>query len=70
MDLCEWKGQNQRTHSIGWFPPTLTASLTPSPAPNTGAGFISTPVRGSLHHTGHGDLNPERSWGIPERPDK
>ncbi|KAK3546496.1 hypothetical protein QTP70_026342 [Hemibagrus guttatus] len=72
MDLCEWKGQNQRTLSIGWFPPTLTASFTPSPGPpgpNSGAGYISSPVRGSLQHTGHGEINPERNRGIPERPD-
>ncbi|TSL34603.1 Activated CDC42 kinase 1 [Bagarius yarrelli] len=69
LDLCEWKGQNQRTLSIGWFPPTLT-TLPPSTgllSPNSGAGFISSPVRGSLQHTGHGDFNPERSWGMLER---
>ncbi|XP_060791572.1 non-receptor tyrosine-protein kinase TNK1 isoform X2 [Neoarius graeffei] len=65
LDLCEWKGQNQRTLSIGWFPPTLTASF----GPNSGAGLISTPVKGSLKHTAHGDINPDCSWGRPERLD-
>ncbi|XP_053537357.1 non-receptor tyrosine-protein kinase TNK1 [Ictalurus punctatus] len=72
LDLCEWKGQNQRTLCIGWFPPTLTASLVPSTgplSPNSGAGLISPPIRGSLQHAGHGDINPERSWGTPERLD-
>ncbi|KAB5579379.1 hypothetical protein PHYPO_G00194380 [Pangasianodon hypophthalmus] len=72
LDLCEWKGQNQRTLCIGWFPPTLTTSFVPSTgplSPNSGAGFISSPLRGSLQHTGHGDINPERTWGAPERLD-
>uniref|UniRef100_A0AAR2LV92 Protein kinase domain-containing protein n=1 Tax=Pygocentrus nattereri TaxID=42514 RepID=A0AAR2LV92_PYGNA len=25
LELCEWRGQNQRTLSVGWFPPSLTA---------------------------------------------
>ncbi|XP_027025352.2 non-receptor tyrosine-protein kinase TNK1 [Tachysurus fulvidraco] len=72
MDLCEWKGQNQRTLSIGWFPPTVINSFNPSMStvgPNSGAGYISSPVRGSLQNTGHGDMNPERNRGMPERPE-
>ncbi|XP_076828320.1 non-receptor tyrosine-protein kinase TNK1 [Brachyhypopomus gauderio] len=70
LELCEWKGQNQRTLNVGWFPPALTAPLVssaggagPSPAP----GLISSPVKGTLQHTGHGDLKPEWTWGTPER---
>uniref|UniRef100_A0A9J7Y322 Tyrosine kinase, non-receptor, 1 n=1 Tax=Cyprinus carpio carpio TaxID=630221 RepID=A0A9J7Y322_CYPCA len=25
LEICEWKGQNQRTLSVGWFSPTLAA---------------------------------------------
>uniref|UniRef100_A0AAZ3PQ46 Non-specific protein-tyrosine kinase n=1 Tax=Oncorhynchus tshawytscha TaxID=74940 RepID=A0AAZ3PQ46_ONCTS len=38
LELCEWKGQNQRTLTVGWFPPSLAApSSTPAPpaAPDT-----------------------------------
>ncbi|KAM9501828.1 non-receptor tyrosine-protein kinase TNK1 isoform 2-T2 [Clarias gariepinus] len=74
LDLCEWRGQNQRTNQIGWFPPTLTApfgsSKGPGPfSPNSAAGFISPPLRGSLQHTAHGDIHPDRNWGAPERLD-
>uniref|UniRef100_A0A3B5B7G9 Tyrosine kinase non receptor 1 n=1 Tax=Stegastes partitus TaxID=144197 RepID=A0A3B5B7G9_9TELE len=56
--LSEWRGQNQRTLTVGWFPasPNLATSST----------HISAPIKGSMHHTGHGDINPERSWGTPE----
>lgn len=77
LELSEWRGQNQRTMAIGWFPASLTVPSLPSGAavsssssgPNPG-GYISTPVKGSLHHTGHGDVNPERSWGTPETLDE
>uniref|UniRef100_A0A3P8NN41 Non-specific protein-tyrosine kinase n=1 Tax=Astatotilapia calliptera TaxID=8154 RepID=A0A3P8NN41_ASTCA len=55
LELSEWRGQNQRTLAIGWFPASLTVPSLPS---------------GSLQHTGHGDVNPERSWGTPENPDE
>lgn len=82
LDMNEWKGQNQRTLSIGWFPsglimppnpPTAAATATgPAPVPST--AFISPPVKGSLQHTGHGDLRHgdlkhEQSWGTPEGTD-
>lgn len=73
LDLCEWKGQNQRTLGIGWFPPTLTVPFVSTPGPLSSppaAGFISPPIRGSLQHTGHGDIKPERCWGGPERLDE
>ncbi|KAL0970374.1 hypothetical protein UPYG_G00241140 [Umbra pygmaea] len=68
MELSEWKGQNQRTLMVGWFPPSLTAPSTASspPAPS----LITPPVRGILQHTGHGDTHPDRSWGTPERLDE
>lgn len=98
LEMSEWRGQNQRTLSVGWFPASLTMPPPPAPAPQTvaaapppsssGAGpgpgpaslpipvpvatssFISTPLRGSLQHTGHGDLHPERGWGTPEKLDE
>ncbi|KAM3590752.1 uncharacterized protein V6R79_016066 [Siganus canaliculatus] len=79
LELCEWRGQNQRTLSVGWFPASLTApSLPPSVATNAvtssssgpnnapSTNYISAPVKGSLQHKGHGDTKPERSWGTPE----
>lgn len=78
LELCEWKGQNQRTLSVGWFPASLTApslppaalagSSAPNPAPTP--AYISTPMKGSLQHTGHGDIKPERCWGTPEGQDE
>ncbi|XP_053199478.1 non-receptor tyrosine-protein kinase TNK1 [Scomber japonicus] len=81
LELCEWRGQNQRTLSVGLFPASLTAPAIPAAAvaaaavatssnsgPNSASSsaHISTPVKGSLHHTGHGDIHPDRSWGTPE----
>ncbi|KAI7814484.1 non-receptor tyrosine-protein kinase TNK1 [Triplophysa rosa] len=67
LDIGEWKGQNQRTLSIGWFPPSLAAPSLTAVCPVPSTSLISSPVRGSLHHTGHGDTDPARSWGTPER---
>lgn len=55
---------------MGWFPaslivPSLTAGKA-EPNPASCSAYISTPLKGSLHHTGHGDINPERCWGTPE----
>ncbi|XP_041738396.2 activated CDC42 kinase 1-like [Coregonus clupeaformis] len=74
LELCEWKGQNQRTLTVGWFPPSLAAPSS-SPAPPAAPGpsassLISPPLRGSLQHTGHGDTHTDRSWGTPERLDE
>ncbi|XP_040886846.1 non-receptor tyrosine-protein kinase TNK1 [Toxotes jaculatrix] len=78
LELSEWKGQNQRTLAVGCFPPSLTApsvlpgtaapSTSNNPGPNAASNsvYISTPLKGTLHHTGHGDINPERCWGSPE----
>ncbi|XP_029615810.1 non-receptor tyrosine-protein kinase TNK1 isoform X1 [Salmo trutta] len=74
LELCEWKGQNQRTLMVGWFPPSLAApSSTPAPPAAPGppaSSLISPPLKGSLQHTGHGDTHPDRSWGTPERLDE
>lgn len=75
LELCEWSGQNQRTLMVGWFPASLTVPSLPTPAssgPNPGPNPISTsthisaPLKGSLQHTGHGDIKPERCWGTPD----
>lgn len=84
LDMSEWRGQNQRTLTVGWFPPSLTmppptvavvpppsvsgSGLGPAsiPVPVPTSSFISTPLKGSLQHTGHGDVHPARSWGTPE----
>lgn len=76
LELSEWKGQNQRTLAVGWFPASLIAPSLPSTAPTAGnsgpnpSSYISAPLRGSVHHTGHGDINPERCWGSPENLDE
>ncbi|KAK7909841.1 hypothetical protein WMY93_014525 [Mugilogobius chulae] len=72
LDMPEWKGQNQRTLSIGWFPSVLIMPPPPPAAsgsttvPIPGSNFISQPVKGSLQHTAHGDLKPEQCWGSPD----
>uniref|UniRef100_A0A672PI39 Activated CDC42 kinase 1-like n=1 Tax=Sinocyclocheilus grahami TaxID=75366 RepID=A0A672PI39_SINGR len=62
-----WKGQNQRTLSVGWFPPALAAPALTAAVPASGPTLISSPVKGSLQHSGHGDTDPARRWGNPER---
>uniref|UniRef100_A0A8C2F029 Tyrosine kinase, non-receptor, 1 n=1 Tax=Cyprinus carpio TaxID=7962 RepID=A0A8C2F029_CYPCA len=64
LEMCEWKGQNQRTLSVGWFPPALAAPALTAAVPAPGPALISSPVRGSLQHTGHGDTDQARSRGI------
>ncbi|TKS92748.1 Activated CDC42 kinase 1 [Collichthys lucidus] len=76
LELCEWRGQNQRTLTVGWFPASLTApgvvaaaaivSTSPTNPPPPSSALISAPVKGSLQHTGHGDIKPDRCWGTPE----
>ncbi|XP_062239484.1 non-receptor tyrosine-protein kinase TNK1 [Platichthys flesus] len=73
LELSEWRGQNQRTLSVGWFPASLAAPLLPPgvtvaapdassshPAPPSISIHISAPLKGSLQHFGHGDLIPDR----------
>lgn len=77
LEMTEWRGQNQRTLTVGWFPASLTMPSHPpvaaantssnsGPNPVSAAPHISAPVKGSLQHTGHGDVHPDRSWGTPE----
>ncbi|XP_063756288.1 non-receptor tyrosine-protein kinase TNK1 isoform X2 [Eleginops maclovinus] len=71
LELCEWKGQNQRTLTVGWFPASLTVPSLPAAAANNGSNpasnpYISTPLRGSLQHIAHGDIKPELCRGLPE----
>ncbi|XP_010777811.1 LOW QUALITY PROTEIN: non-receptor tyrosine-protein kinase TNK1 [Notothenia coriiceps] len=81
LELCEWKGQNQRTLTVGWFPASLTVPSLPAAPPaaaaaanNNGSNpastpYISTPLRGSLLHVAHGDIKPEFCRGTPENLD-
>lgn len=72
LELSEWRGQNQRTLVVGWFPASLTvpspppAAAPPVVTPVPSSSYISPPVKGSLQHIGHGDIKPDRSWGTPE----
>lgn len=67
LEMSEWRGQNQRTLAVGWFPASLTVpSSNPWPSSAPGGPFISPPLKGSLQHKGHGDINPDRCWGTPE----
>ncbi|XP_052458105.1 activated CDC42 kinase 1-like isoform X2 [Carassius gibelio] len=67
LEICEWKGQNQRTLSVGWFSPSLAAPALTAAVPASGPTLISSPIKGSLKHSGHGHTDPARSWGNPER---
>ncbi|CAL9694749.1 unnamed protein product [Knipowitschia caucasica] len=74
LDMNEWRGQNQRSLSVGWFPsilimPPAPPAAAPTPSPVPGTAFISPPVKGSLQHTGHGDIKVEQCWGSPEAAD-
>ncbi|XP_072904891.1 non-receptor tyrosine-protein kinase TNK1 isoform X1 [Hemitrygon akajei] len=60
-ELVFWRGQNKKTLQVGLFPQALVCSSTGRPGP-----AISTPLRNSFVHLGHGDINPRRSWGFTE----
>ncbi|XP_059211114.1 non-receptor tyrosine-protein kinase TNK1 [Centropristis striata] len=79
LEMCEWRGQNQRTLAVGWYPAGLTVPLlppapapapapagNPGPNPASATAYISPPLKGSLQHTGHGDIKPEHCWGGPD----
>ncbi|XP_049597843.1 non-receptor tyrosine-protein kinase TNK1 [Syngnathus scovelli] len=74
LELSEWRGQNQRTLSVGWFPPSVIVppapALVPPVAVNPTSTFISPPLKGSLHHAAHGDVHVSRSWGSPDNLDE
>ncbi|XP_072315269.1 non-receptor tyrosine-protein kinase TNK1 [Eucyclogobius newberryi] len=70
LDMTEWKGQNQRTLSVGWFPsilimpppPPAAAAVGPAPIPIPGS-YSSSPVKGSLQHIGHrGSPEADNVW--------
>ncbi|XP_035004287.2 non-receptor tyrosine-protein kinase TNK1 [Hippoglossus stenolepis] len=82
LELSEWRGQNQRTLIVGWFPASLAAPLLPPgltvaapaassshPVPGSSSVHISAPLKGSLQHIGHGEIIPERGWRAQESPD-
>ncbi|XP_051555598.1 activated CDC42 kinase 1-like isoform X3 [Myxocyprinus asiaticus] len=59
-----WRGQNKRTLKVGQFPRNTVTSVA-----GLSAHDISRPLKNSFIHTGHGDSNPHRCWGFPDRID-
>ncbi|XP_052466060.1 activated CDC42 kinase 1 isoform X4 [Carassius gibelio] len=59
-----WRGQNKRTLMVGQFPRNTVTSVA-----GLSAHDISRPLKNSFIHTGHGDTNPHRCWGFPDRID-
>ncbi|KAI1882751.1 hypothetical protein AGOR_G00238160 [Albula goreensis] len=59
-----WRGQNKRTLKVGQFPRNAVTSVA-----GLSAHDISRPLKNSFIHTGHGDTNPHRCWGYPDKID-
>ncbi|CAK6952117.1 tyrosine kinase%2C non-receptor, 2b isoform X2 [Scomber scombrus] len=59
-----WRGQNKSTQKVGQFPRNVVTSVA-----GLSAHDISRPLKNSFIHTGHGDSNPHRCWGFPDRID-
>ncbi|XP_070609913.1 activated CDC42 kinase 1 isoform X2 [Erythrolamprus reginae] len=59
-----WRGQNKRTLKVGQFPRNTVTSVA-----GLSAHDISQPLKNSFIHTGHGDTNPQQSWGFPDKID-
>ncbi|KAL0966857.1 hypothetical protein UPYG_G00301030 [Umbra pygmaea] len=59
-----WRGQNKRTLKVGQFPRNVVTSVA-----GLSARDISRPLKHSFIHTGHGDTDPHRCWGFPDRID-
>ena len=59
-DSTVWKGQNQRTFEISFFPRRIVEDLSGRRNPD-----ISRPLKNSLIHTGHGS-HAGKTWGNPE----
>ncbi|XP_018596779.2 activated CDC42 kinase 1-like isoform X2 [Scleropages formosus] len=59
-----WRGQNKRTLKVGQFPRNAVTSVA-----GLSAHDISRPLKNSFIHTGHGDTNPHRCWGFPDKID-
>lgn len=60
-----WRGQNKSTLKVGQFPRNVVTSVA-----GLSAHDISRPLKNSFIHTGHGDSNPQRRWGFPDRIDE
>nr|XP_020479690.1 activated CDC42 kinase 1-like isoform X3 [Monopterus albus] len=60
-----WRGQNKHTLKVGQFPRNVVTSVA-----GLSAHDISVPLKNSFIHTGHGDTNPHRCWGFPDRIDE
>ena len=60
-----WRGQNQRTLKLGLFPRQVVTAVA-----GLSAQDISRPLQNSFIHTGHGDHDPRRGWGFPDRIDE
>lgn len=60
-----WRGQNKRTLKLGQFPRNVVTSVA-----GLSAHDISRPLKHSFIHTGHGDTDPHRCWGFPDRIDE
>ncbi|VDO59078.1 unnamed protein product, partial [Onchocerca flexuosa] len=72
-----WYGQNVRTRKFGSFYRSSVhlrnehngaggAEQIINPQHSLIDAYISKPVSGSFIHAGHGDINPEQSWGQPD----
>ncbi|XP_051900787.1 activated CDC42 kinase 1-like isoform X2 [Pristis pectinata] len=61
-ELVFWRGQNKKTLQVGLFPQTHVTASTSRSGP-----MISSPLRSTFIHLGHGDIDPRRSWGFPEK---
>jgi len=59
-----WKGQNQRTFEIGYFPRRIVEDLSGRRVKD-----ISKPLKNSFIHTGHGSHR-GKTWGNPENIDE
>ncbi|XP_051970710.1 activated CDC42 kinase 1-like [Xyrauchen texanus] len=59
-----WRGQNRQTLKVGQFPRNVVTSVA-----GLSAHDISRPLKHSFIHTGHGDTDPHRSWGTPDKID-
>lgn len=60
-----WRGQNRQTLKVGQFPRNVVTSVA-----GLSAHDISRPLKHSFIHTGHGDTDPHRSWGTPDKIDE
>ncbi|XP_030625167.1 activated CDC42 kinase 1 [Chanos chanos] len=59
-----WRGQNRQTLKVGQFPRNVVTAVA-----GLSAHDISRPLKHSFIHTGHGDTDPHRSWGAPDKID-